>query len=82
MRGARKGAAAQLVGPEPFLCLWRHVLQREIRKPVEHKRSQFWMETGRLRQANGGRLRPQKVEGLQQSQEEESQIADRISYGA
>lgn len=53
MRGARKGAAAQLVGPETFLCLWRHVLQREIIKPVEHKRSQFWMETGRLRQDNG-----------------------------
>lgn len=47
--GARKGAAAQPVGPEPFLCPWRHVLQREIRKPVEHKRSQFWMETGGLR---------------------------------
>lgn len=61
---ARKGAAAQIVGPEPFLCLWRHVLQREIRKPVEHKRSQFWMETGRLRQANGGRLRPQNVQGF------------------
>lgn len=53
-RVARKGAAAQLVGREPFLCLWRHVLQREIRKPVEHKRSQFWMEKGRLSRPRGG----------------------------
>lgn len=76
---ARKRAAAQLVGPEPFLCLWRHVLQREIRKPVEHKRSQFWMETGRLSRPMGGTL---TAEGPRFAQEEESQIADRISYGA